>query len=269
VRSQIPKGHPFRKVRNYYEIWPFKEGIDDFWLEPDDLRPPRVTPLERKESSVEDHPAAKYFDYRLHDALMIAIEVNADSLALVVNDYDVWRLGTALRNRIGARGELVFPVSLEFSPVNAWAAFQTNPLGRLTRLRHSLRSNLAKPYDFHRDCVLQWDPDRIVAFFEIIVSPSRCTTIHRETKWPFGRLSFCHSLLVSVDAEKVTAIERQREAWITVFGEEALPVIDAFLPIRERFVHGGFFEFENLVDEVLPGLPSEYSIRPSQRRRAQ
>jgi len=252
MKAKVPRRHTFRRLRNYHQIWPFSEEAHGWWMEPGDPRPPQTEPLPITPKSVGDHPADKYLDNRLHDSRVIEVRIGTDSVELELDDYDVWRLSTAYEERATAAKVEYFPVILEFRQINAWAAYQTNYLGHLSKLRHSIASNFSKLRHFHGDQVTQWDANRIVTFFEMRPWPERETRVYFDPSSNVG-ISHSHDLLLAIDAGELVVHERQREAWNNAFGEPALAVFDAYRARRADFVHGGFHLFEELVDSVLEG----------------
>jgi hypothetical protein len=247
MTDRVPKGHLFRRLTNVHQVWPFVEGEDDAWMEPSDPRPPKVEPLEEVPRTVGEHRAVPYLDRRLHDARVIDVEVGENSIRLDVDDYDVWRLSTAYESVTGASArDRYFPVRLEFNHVSAWAAYQINPLGKLSRLRHSLRSNLAKICEISGDRIVRWDPNRIVLFIEVRLRFPRETRLFWDPRDRVG-VTHVHDLLLAIDAESLEVREGQRAAWTEAFGAGSAAPFDAFIRRRSSLAQGPFEALEQLV----------------------
>jgi hypothetical protein len=249
MNDRVPRKHLFRRLTNVHQVWPFVEGEDDAWMEPSDPRPPKVEPVEETPRTVGEHPAMAYMDRRLHDARVVNVEVGEDSIRIDVDDYDVWRLSTAYENVTGvSAGDRYFPVRLEFNHVNAWAAFQINPLGKLSRLRRSLRSNLAKIHGISGDRIVRWDANRIVVFIEMRLRFPRETRLFWDPRDRVG-VTHVHDLLLAVDAESLEVREGQRAAWMEAFGAGSEGPFDTFIRRRLALAQGPFEALEELVRE--------------------
>jgi len=209
-------------------------------MEPMDPHPPNLELMPRRAPLLTDALSSKYFGRRLHDSRIIGIDVWQDVIRLKVDDYDVWRLSTAFEGAMQIPpASRFFPVTLEFLNPNAWAAFQINPIGQLSRLRRSLTQNLGKLEEFVGDLVTHWDGDRAVVYIEFRVHGARETQLYFDPESQVG-VTHLHNLLLAVDCQRIEVREEQRAAWVAAYGTSAGAVLDEFQRHRSEFAQGAF-----------------------------
>lgn len=215
-------------------------------------------PLLETVSVPEGHPAKRYLEHRSHDAAIHWLSVVSQGVSLSINDYDGWRLAGAYEERLGmpiTRSMRIpfIPVSLVFSQLREFRVYQYEADGRLVRLKHSLRSNLAKMDSFIHDTVFQFDEDGVSLIIEASLHPARHSLIcPAESGRPHGTGSVwhAHDLLLCIDCQDIQVEERQREAWQAHFGEERLWVWDAYLKVRDERAMPGWQDFVDYLEEI-------------------
>lgn len=248
VRHILPPKHSFRRLKNYYQVWPYEDFNEDWWgpevarLAPDVQTWPVVPP------TVQNHPAAKYLGSRSHDARVFQVSPKERSLEFTVDDYQVWRLARAVQDRIGGNDELRFSATLRFDDIIAWVALQDSPNGDLHLLKHSLSKNLASVHEFYRDRVSRWDEDRFIGFIHFFVQPARHTVISRSKGWPHSALLHEHGLVLAIDAKCLSVQESQKIEWQRIFGEQFVEIFDVFWSLRDSFVRQEDLAFEEFVE---------------------
>lgn len=202
-----------------------------------------------------DHPAKRYLEHRSHDAGMFDFSLESDRATLTLNDYDGWRLAGAYEQRLGRpifKSMLLprVPVQLEFVGLTEFRAYQYEFNGKLTRLKHSLRSNLEKAHSFDTDWVLQFDSRGIVLIIEVRVWPGRCTLVEKGDSRGVGNVWHAHNLLLCLGCKEIVVHERQRETWIEQFGEDKVWIWDAYEKVRGERAMPIWQDFVDYLEEI-------------------
>ena len=206
----------------------------------------------------EGHPAKRYLEHRSHDTTIHGLSVVPQGVSLSINDYDGWRLAGAYEERLGmpkTRSMRIpfIPVSLVFLHLREFRVYQYEASGRLVRLKHSLRSNLAKMDSFIHDTVLKFDEDGVSLVIEARLHPARHSLIcPAENGKPRGAGSVwhAHDLLLCIECQDIQVEEGQREAWQAHFGEEKVWAWDAYLNVRSERSMPGWQDFVDFLEEI-------------------
>jgi hypothetical protein len=227
VRQRIEKGSILASLKSTWQIaHPIAlEHIleDDYGVPQFGLDLPRLDTVELP----RDHSAWPYLGSRNHDGGVLGVGVQDDVLTLTISDYEAWRFSGTLDEYRGkpllppySTKHPPFPVELRFEGVRELAFFQDQENGKLHRLKHSLASQLRRVDEFSFDQVLDYRQDTITAVFALLLTKARRTDVVGST--------YVHDLFVAVTAKRLVAVEHQREAWISHYGEGEAWLWDEF-----------------------------------------
>ncbi|MEQ1822191.1 MAG: hypothetical protein ABL949_06765 [Fimbriimonadaceae bacterium] len=245
----------FYRLRHCDEIWHWPSYDDDSPGPMARLRFPKLT-------IPKDHPAFLYLNDNQHDAGVFGFEMDGDSLLLKMNDYDGWRLATAMQFRLGHRsgwGPIdtrvpAMPFTYRFEGLKEFHVYQDDYKRKLSRLRTARSVNLER--------IRELENDRPIELSENAVATVFCfrgwRRIPMGKEHAYGRIvsrySCSPSILVAIEAERLVVEEHQAEAWMKLFGGSMLPVWEMYMAARRERGFIGFNEFEEFLDEV--GAPS-------------
>ncbi len=251
------KGSVFSGLRNYYNVWPYVPE----WDFEDDMPPAGTELLFQRQPVPPDNPAFLYLGNLQHDAGVFGVELMGDAAELRMNDYEAWRLANAYIDALGEkawsdgrRGFLLkpaMPVTFRFEGLKEFHVFQTQRFGRLSRLKHALKRNLAIQDEFRRDLVISPGPRDFVGVFEVGSWLAREIIIQEERRRGLYSASY-HSctVLLCVSCDELKVIEGQRQAWEERFGADTVWILDRFNEERRKKRFIGLQEIEAFLEEV-------------------
>ncbi|MEQ1932499.1 MAG: hypothetical protein ABL962_01280 [Fimbriimonadaceae bacterium] len=245
----------FYRLRHYDEIWHWPFYDDD---SPGPMAPLRFPKLEIP----KDHPAFLYLNDAQHDAGVFGFERVGNSLLLKMNDYEGWRLATAMQIRLGHRTSWApfdsnapaMPFTYRFEGLKEFHVFHDDERRKLHCLRTARTVNLNQLWQLENDQPIELSENAVATVF-----------CFRGWRWiPMGkehaygrivsRYSCRPSILVAIEAERLVVEEHQAEAWVKLFGSSMLPVWEMYMAARRERGFIGFSEFEEFLNEI--GAPS-------------
>ncbi len=257
MKNILPARHPFRKLKSIHQIWPFDPDWDAEGFDAAGRTHPCYEVLSSDFEHDRDDLKQKYLGRsQENDAPVLSLEWDSDHCELVLNEYEAWRLSTALSGVDEINRSRQLPLTIQFDELNAICAWMDNEFGELRRLKSGLNYAIAGANEYIRERILQWTDERFVAILTLYPTAGASKRISEEGP-AWERCSVWHtpSLYLGVDCRSVSYVEEQAGAIARHFGERGSTCYELLDKNRWLFSQGAFQPFVDLAERGV--VPSE------------